>query len=45
MGVGMTVVVDSADVDKAIASLRASGEEAYVLGELIESDEGVLIEY
>ncbi len=45
MGVGMTVVVDSADVNKAIASLRASGEEAYVLGELIESDEGVLIEY
>ncbi len=45
MGVGMTVVVDSADVDKAIASLRASGEEAYVLGELVESDEGVLIEY
>lgn len=45
MGVGMTVVVDAADVDKAIASLKASGEDAYVLGELVSSDEGVIIEY
>ncbi len=45
MGVGMTVVVDPADADKAVASLKASGEDAYVLGELVESDEGVIIEY
>ncbi len=45
MGVGMTVVVDAADADKAIASLKASGEDAYVLGELVSSDEGVIIEY
>ncbi len=45
MGVGMIVVVDPADADKAIASLKASGEDAYVLGELVESDEGVIIEY
>ncbi|MBQ9461417.1 MAG: phosphoribosylformylglycinamidine cyclo-ligase [Clostridia bacterium] len=45
MGVGMTVVVDAADADKAIASLKASGEDAYVLGELVASDEGVIIEY
>ena len=43
MGVGMTVVVDKADVDKAIAALKAAGEDAYVLGELVESDEGVII--
>ena len=43
MGVGMTVVVDKADVDKAIEVLKASGEDAYVLGELVESDEGVII--
>ncbi|MBQ8780225.1 MAG: phosphoribosylformylglycinamidine cyclo-ligase [Oscillospiraceae bacterium] len=42
MGVGMTVVVDKADVDKAIEALKAAGEEAYVLGELVESDEGVI---
>ena len=43
MGVGMTVVVDKADADKAIAAIKAAGEEAYVLGELVESDEGVII--
>ena len=43
MGVGMCVVVDKADADKAIAALKAVGEEAYVLGELVESDEGVII--
>ncbi len=43
MGVGMTVVVDKTDADKAIAALKAAGEDAYVLGELTESDEGVII--
>ena len=43
MGVGMCVVVDKNDADKAIAAIRAAGEEAYVLGELVESDEGVII--
>ena len=43
MGVGMTVVVDKNDVDAAIAAIKAAGEEAYVLGELTESDEGVII--
>ena len=43
MGVGMAVVVDKNDVDKAIEVLTAAGETAYVLGELVESDEGVII--
>lgn len=43
MGVGMTVVVDEKDVDKAIISLKASGEDAYVLGKLVDSNEGVII--
>lgn len=43
MGVGMTVVVDKNDADKAIEAIKASGEEAYVLGELVESDIGVII--
>ena len=43
MGVGMTVVVDKNDADKAIETLKAAGENAYVLGELVESDEGVII--
>ena len=43
MGVGMSVVVDKGDVDTALASLRASGVDAYVIGEVIASDEGVII--
>lgn len=44
MGVGMTVVVDKADVDKALAVLKANGEDAYVLGTLVDSNEGVIID-
>ncbi|MCR5142550.1 MAG: phosphoribosylformylglycinamidine cyclo-ligase [Ruminococcus sp.] len=43
MGVGMTVVVDKNDADKAVEILNAAGETAYVLGELTENDEGVII--
>ncbi len=43
MGVGMIVSVDKNDADKAIAAIKAAGEEAYVLGELVESEEGVII--
>ncbi len=44
MGVGMTVVVDKTEADKAVEVLKANGEDAYILGELVESDEGVIIE-
>ncbi len=43
MGVGMTVVVDKADADKAVQVLKAAGEDAYILGELINGDYGVII--
>lgn len=43
MGVGMSVVVDKADADKALEILRANGEDAYIIGETIASDEGVVI--
>ena len=42
MGVGMSVVVDAADVQVAIETLRAAGEDAYVIGEVVEGDEGVI---
>ena len=42
MGVGMSVVVDAADVDVALETLRAAGEDAYVIGEVVEGDEGVI---
>ena len=44
MGVGMTVVTDASEADKAVEVLKAAGEEAYILGELVESSEGVIIE-
>lgn len=43
MGVGMIVCVDKNDADKAVAAIKSAGEEAYVLGELVESEEGVII--
>ena len=43
MGVGMSVVVDKADADKAIETLRANGENAYILGEIVKSDSGVIL--
>lgn len=44
MGVGMSVVVSANDVDKALEVLKANGEDAYVIGTVIKSDEGVIIE-
>ena len=43
MGVGMIVVVDKKDVDTAIATLTENGDSAYVLGEVVETDEGVIL--
>ena len=39
MGVGMTVIVSPDDADKAIAALG----DAYVIGEIVESDERVIL--
>ena len=44
MGVGMSVVVPAAEVDKAIEILTANGETAYVIGEIIKGDDGVVLE-
>ena len=43
MGVGMSIVVPAGEVDKALEILRANGENAYVIGEIIESDEKVIL--
>lgn len=43
MGVGMSVVVDKNDVDTALSILHENGEDAYVLGEIIASDEKVTL--
>jgi len=42
-GIGMTLQVAAADVDRALASLTASGENAAVIGEVRRGDGGVVI--
>ena len=44
MGVGMSIVVDSNDVEKALEILKANGEDAYVIGEIVKSEDGVILE-
>ncbi len=44
MGVGMSIVVAKEDADKALATLKAAGEDAYVIGEIVASDEKIIIE-
>ncbi len=43
MGVGMTAIVAKEDAEKTIAILQANGEDAYVIGEIVASEEGVTI--
>jgi len=43
MGVGMSVVVAKKDADKALEILKANGEDAYVIGEVVKGDAGVII--
>ena len=43
MGVGMSVVVAEQEADKALAILRANGQDAYVIGHVAESQDKVKI--
>lgn len=43
MGVGMSVVVAKEDVEKTLEILKANGEDAYVMGKIVASEEGVVI--
>ncbi len=42
MGIGMMLVVDKADADKAVEILKANGENAFVIGETVSGDDGVV---
>lgn len=44
MGVGMLVAVGKDEADKALEVLRANGEDAVIIGEVAEGDDGVVIE-
>ncbi|HKM28581.1 MAG TPA: phosphoribosylformylglycinamidine cyclo-ligase [Anaerovoracaceae bacterium] len=43
MGVGMTAIVAPSDAEKALAVLKAAGEDAYILGKTVKSEDGVKI--
>lgn len=43
MGLGMIVAVDSADVDKAKATIEAAGDTAYVVGRIEAGEKGVTL--
>ncbi len=43
MGVGMSIVVAREDVDMALATLREAGEDAYVIGEIVKSEDKITI--
>ena len=43
MGVGMSITVKKEDADKALSLLKEAGEDAYVIGEIVKSDEKVIL--
>ena len=44
MGIGMCIIVKDEDVKKTIDILKQSGEEAYLIGEVIEGNKEIIIE-
>ena len=44
MGVGMSVIVAKEDAETALEILRANGEDAYVMGEIVASQDQVILE-
>ena len=43
MGVGMSVVVDAADANRAVEVLRGAGEDAWIMGEVVAGEGGVIL--
>ncbi len=44
MGIGMAVIVPENEVEKAINLLKEAGEEAYLIGEVVEGNKEIIIE-
>lgn len=44
MGVGMIIAINKDDVDTALSVLKEAGENAFVLGEIVEGDKEVIFE-
>lgn len=43
MGIGMVLVVDSAQVEKTLEIIEETGEKGYLIGSIVEGDEGVIL--
>lgn len=43
MGVGMSAIISASDADRALSVLHAQGEDAYTIGEIIESEDKITI--
>jgi len=43
MGVGMSIVVSRDDADEALNILEAAGEEPYIIGEIVSSEQKIEI--
>ena len=43
MGVGMCVITSPEDAEKALEILKANGEDAYVIGEVVKSEDKVIL--
>ena len=43
MGVGMSIVVSPEDAEKALSVLKENGEDPYIIGKIIESDDKITI--
>lgn len=43
MGVGMSIVVAKEDAEKSLEILKANGEDAYIIGEIVKSDKKIEI--
>ena len=43
MGIGMSVIVPENEVEKSLEILRQAGEEAYLIGEIIEGNKEIII--
>ncbi len=43
MGVGMSIVVAKEDAERALSVLKENGEDAYIIGEVVKSEEKITI--
>ena len=43
MGVGMSITVSKGDAERSLGILKEAGEDAYVIGEIVRSDERIIL--